>query len=185
MSELRPPPGWLRALMLLGTALLGLYAGILFLNHLGLFPAMRRMRDADMLAFWQAMDAVMSAHAKAFVLPTLACKVAVVVALLCTGRRRAAAVAGAVLALMIGDTVHTLIHNLPVNRLMQSWDATRPPPELRAVFADQMTNFALRSLFILPAFLLDLWLLSGPLPSRVAAGSAAHASARPISASAR
>jgi uncharacterized membrane protein len=168
MTEPRPTPRWLRGAMLLSTALLGLYAGILFVNHLGLFPAMRRMRDADMLAFWQALDGVMSTHAKAFVLPTLACKLAVVIALLATGRHRAGLVALGVLALMVGDTVHTVMHNLPVNRLMQSWDATHPPPELRAVFADQMANFVLRTAFVLPAFVIDLWLLSGPLPARVA-----------------
>jgi uncharacterized membrane protein len=182
MSELRPTPRWLRGAMLASTTLLGLYAGILFVNHLGLFPAMRRMRDADMLAFWQALDAVMSSHAKAFVLPTLACKLGVVVALFATGRRGASAVALGVLALMIGDTVHTVMHNLPLNRVMQSWDATRPPPELRAVFAVQMTNFVVRSALIVPAFAIDLWLLSGPLPVRAAAPARAT---ELISASAR
>jgi hypothetical protein len=62
----------LRLFLGLAVLWLGLYAGFLVLNPMGLFPALDRMRDASAVELWQALDTFMARRMPPFALGLMA-----------------------------------------------------------------------------------------------------------------
>ena len=143
-----------RCALALLLVLSGFFAGIMFNNAVGMFPALARMPVPAYVQFWQSMDFFMGQRMPLFE-PILIVSFVLALAALWS-RRHSALFAIVVLCMLanLGEIAFTVAIQRPLNREVQSLDINRPADLARAVQTRELTieHFTLRQYLAMGTF---------------------------------
>jgi hypothetical protein len=137
------------------TFLTGLYAGVGFFTIMGGNPAIARLSDKGFAEFWQHVDHYMGARMPVagpfFLLATL---ISMIILFRITGSSFSSWMMSGALVVLIADLVFTLNINHPLNKLIQSWDLSNLPANVREIKMKVYEAFNIRIWFMITSFVL-------------------------------
>lgn len=135
--------------------LTGLYAGVGFFTILGGNPAIAKMSPATFAEYWQHIDSYMGARmpiaGPIFLLSILISMIALFRHL---GSSTSSWLMAMALGVMVVDIVFTLNVNHPLNQLIQSWDLSNLPSNVKEIQMKVYNAFNIRLWFMIIAFVL-------------------------------
>jgi MFS superfamily sulfate permease-like transporter len=131
---------------LVATLLLtGFYAGIGFFGFMGANPALTKMSSSTFAEYWQHIDSYMAARMKIFGPLLLLCVLTTVLLHLRSWHSPAFWSLVAALLFLIVDLIIAFSINVPLNRLIQSWDLANLPDNVQDVKQRVVTAFYYRN----------------------------------------
>ena len=147
----------LTSLVLFFTVLFsGFYAGIGFLGAMGGNHAIKLMSSSTFAEYWQHIDHYMGARMPVFGPLLLGTQLASIILLIKEYRTPSFWLMLTAFFILIVDVVFTTSVNLPLNKLIQSWDLNSLPDNVENVRWQVAKAFDIRGIFMMSSFLMVL-----------------------------
>ena len=138
--------------LLLTILLTGFYAGTGFFGLMGANPALSKMSSSTFAEYWQHLDHYMAARMRIFG-PILLLTVIISVLLhLRAWQSPAFWFLVAALLILVADVIVAFTINVPLNKLIQSWNLKNLPSDVQEVKYRVVTAFNYRSCFMIACF---------------------------------
>jgi Domain of unknown function (DUF1772) len=142
--------------LFLTVLLSGFYAGIGFFGIMGGNPTIKLMSSSTFAEFWQHTDHFMAARMKIFGPLLLFTQLITVVLLIKEYRTSSFWFMLTAFCILVADVVFTVTTNMPLNRLIQSWDLNNLPANVQDVKWQVAKAFDIRDFFMMGSFLMVL-----------------------------
>ena len=138
--------------LLIPLLLTGFYAGIGFFGFMGANPATSKMSSSTFAEYWQHIDSYMAARMKFFGPLLLLSVITAVLLHLRVWRSPAFWLLSAALLFLVADLIVAFTINVPLNKLIQSWDLANLPTNVQDVKQRVVTAFYYRNTFMIACF---------------------------------
>ena len=138
--------------MLITLLLTGFYAGIGFFGFMGANPAVLKMSNSTFAEYWQHIDSYMAARMKFFGPLLLLSVLTSVLLYIRAWRSPAFWFLLAALLFLVADLIVAFTINVPLNKLIQSWDLANLPANVQDVKQRVVTAFYYRNTFMIACF---------------------------------
>jgi hypothetical protein len=131
----------------------GLYGGIGFFTFMGGNPSLINLSSRTIAEYWQSIDSYMGARMPVFGPILLFTILFAIITSLPAWRTPSFWLLVAAFVILITDMVFAFSVNIPLNRVIQSWDIQNLPSNVQEVKAKVIRAFWFRGTFMLSSFI--------------------------------
>lgn len=145
-----------RIILFLAVLLSGFYAGAGFFGAMGGNPAIKLMSSSTFAEYWQHVDLYMGARMPIFGPLLLSTQLISTILLIKEYRTPSFWFMLTAVLILIGDVIFSFSTNLPLNKLIQSWNLNNLPANVQDVKWQVVKAFDIRGIFMMSPFFMAL-----------------------------